>query len=428
MSRGFISSVALLVAISCGAAARAEDDVVSQYLVRLLSQHPAVRAKNFDQLAADRLVTAAWMQFLPTPSISADKGPVSTSSKGEESRRATTYRLNQPIWTGGRLTAGLDAARLRRELSTLDIQDVSQNLSLKFIGLYQSWWALDAKVRIQKRDLKRLESLREMMVRRVESGVSAEIDLDLASVRVVQQQADLAQSQRALTSVLGQIQELFGESVPLKAVDWRQAPRLGMTYEDLSGRVIVLSPALRKANVAERLAQVEVDQAKADASPTLSIRAERQNGFYAGSLPATKDGESRVYANLQFSLGAAGSVIPQIRAASARAQSATENIETAKRELLSQLKSDWEDYHSVGERLPRLQRAASSASSVVDSSMRLFSSGRRSWLDLINAVREHSQSELQLIDAQAALIGGNSKIRLMSGQLGVLAADASGVN
>lgn len=428
MSRSFISSVALLVAVSCSAAAQTQDDVVSQYLVRLLNQHPAVRAKNFDQLAADRLVTAAWMQFLPTPSVSANKGPASTSSTGEESRHATTYRLSQPIWAGGRLTAGLDAARLRRELSTLEIQDVSQNLSLKFIGLYQSWWSLEAKVQIQKRDLKRLESLREMMVRRVESGVSAEIDLDLASVRVVQQQADLAQAQRALASVLGQIQELFAESVPLRSVDWRQVPRIAMSYDVLSERVLSLSPALRKARVSERLALVEVDQAMADASPTLTVRAERQNGFYAGSLPATKSGESRVYADLQFSLGAAGSVIPQIRAASARAQSASENIDTAKRDLLSQLKADWEDYLSVSERLPRLQRAATSASSVVDSSMRLFTSGRRSWLDLINAVREHSQSELQLIDAQASLIGGNSKIRLLTGQLAVLTADSSGVN
>lgn len=428
MSKRLISSIAMLVGLSCSASAWAEEDVVSQYLARLLSQHPAVRAKNFDHLATDRLVTAAWMQFLPTPSVSADKGPASTSTSGEESRHATVYRLSQPIWTGGRLTAGLDAARLRRELATLDIQDISQNLSLKFIGLYQSWWGLEAKVRIQKRDLKRLESLRDMMVRRVESGVSAEIDLDLASVRVVQQQADLAQSQRQLASVLGQIQELFGESFPLKSVDSRQTPRIAMPYDDLAGRVLVLSPALRKAQVSERLALVEVDQAMADASPTLSMRAERQKGFYSGSLPATKDGESRVYASVQFSLGAAGSVIPQIRAASARAQSATENIDTAKRELMSQLKSDWEDYLSVNERLPRLQRAVNSAATVVDSSMRLFTSGRRSWLDLINAVREHSQSELQLIDAQAALIGSNSKIRLMTGQLGVLAADTSVLN
>lgn len=427
MSKRLVSSVAMLVGLSCTASAWAEEDVVSQYLDRLLSQHPAVRAKNFDHLATDRLVTAAWMQFLPTPSVSVDKGPSSTNGS-EESRRATVYRLSQPIWMGGRLTAGLDAARLRRELATLDIQDVSQSLSLKFIGLYQSWWSLEAKVRIQTRDLKRLESLRDMMVRRVESGVSAEIDLDLASVRVVQQQADLAQSQRQLASVLGQIQALFGEPFQPKSVDSSQTPRINMPYDDLSGRVLALSPSLRKAQVSERLALVQVDQAMADASPTLSVRAERQNGFYAGSLAPTKSGESRVYASVQFSLGAAGSVIPQIRAASASAQSAAENIDTTKRELLSQLKSDWEDYLSVTERLPRLQRAVNSAATVVDSSMRLFTSGRRSWLDLINAVREHSQSELQLIDAQAALIGGHSKIRLMTGQLGVLTAEASTVN
>ena len=55
---------------------------------------------------------------------------------------------------------------------------------------------------------------------------------------------------------------------------------------------------------------------------------------------------------------------------------------------------------------------------MVDSSLRLFTSGRRSWLDLINAVREHSQSELQLVEAQAALVGGGFKINLMAGQWG----------
>ena len=61
---------------------------------------------------------------------------------------------------------------------------------------------------------------------------------------------------------------------------------------------------------------------------------------------------------------------------------------------------------------------------MVDSSLRLFTSGRRSWLDLINAVREHSQSELQLIDAQAALIGTSFKIQLVTGQLGMNAEPA----
>ena len=91
MSRRFISSVALLVAVSCSAAAQTQDDVVSQYLVRLLSQHPAVRAKNFDQLAADRLVTAAWMQFLPTPSVSANKGVELHSNLTQDLHRILTH-------------------------------------------------------------------------------------------------------------------------------------------------------------------------------------------------------------------------------------------------------------------------------------------------------------------------------------------------
>lgn len=389
-----------------------QESLLSGYLDRLLATHPAIRSKELARQSTDQLVTSAWMQFLPTPSVSLDKGPASGGSS-----QATTYRISQPIWTGGRLTAGLDAARLRHEQAELDIQETAQSLSLKLIALYQNWWALDAKLTIQKRDLARLESLRDMMVRRVQSGVSADIDLDLASVRVVQQQADVGQTERMLASVRGQIRELFSEDLPLQSVALADVPKIRMPYDTVLERVLDISPALRKAQVAERLAQVEVDQVKADAWPTLSVRAERQDGSYLGS-PNLAPGKNRLYATLQFNLGAGGSVVPQIKAASARASSATENIDATRRDVAAQIKSDWEDYHSVSERLPRLQRAAKSASTVVDSSLRLFTSGRRSWLDLINAVREHSQSELQLVDAQAALVGAGFKINLMAGQWG----------
>lgn len=408
--RSFVVAGAACLAVSH---AWAQESLVSGYLDRMLATHPAIRAKELAQQSSDQLVTSAWMQFLPTPSVSVDKGPASGGSS-----RAITYRISQPIWMGGRLTAGLDAARLRREQAELDTQETAQLLSLKLISLYQAWWSLDAKLTIQRRDLARLESLRDMMARRVKSGVSADIDLDLASVRAVQQQADVAQTERMLASVLGQIRELFNEDIPLKSVALVDVPKIDMTYATLLERVLDISPSLRKAQVAERLAQVEVDQAKADASPTLSVRAERQDGSYLGSLSPTAPGQQRLYATLQFNLGAGGSVIPQIKAASARASSATESIDVTRREVTAQVKSDWEDYHAVAERLPRLQRAAKSASTVVDSSLRLFTSGRRSWLDLINAVREHSQSELQLVDAQASLVGSGYKIHLLTGQLG----------
>lgn len=417
MVQKIISSVVFGVAMVSSVSALAQEGVVLGYLERMLSNHPAMRAKQLDQLSADKLVTSAWMQFLPTPSISVDKGPSNTAANGGGDR-ATIYRVSQPIWMGGRLTASLGAARLRREQAQLEIQDTAQTLSLRFISLYQSWWSLDAKLRIQKRDLARLESLRAMMSRRVESGVSADIDLDLASVRVVQQQSDVGQAERALASVLGQIRELFNEDFLLQSVSLAEVPRVALAYDVVLERVLDVSPALRKAQVAERLALVEVDQVKADASPTVSIRAERQHGAYLGSTAETESGHSRVYASMQFSLGAAGSVIPQIMAASARSRAASENIDVVRRDISSQVKSDWEDYYSVSERVPRLQRAAKSAAAVVDSSLRLFTSGRRSWLDLINAVREHSQSELQLVDAQAALVGSGYKINLLTGQLG----------
>lgn len=108
-----------------------QESLLSGYLDRLLATHPAIRSKELARQSTDQLVTSAWMQFLPTPSVSLDKGPASGGSS-----QAATYRISQPIWTGGRLTAGLDAARLRHEQADLDIQETAQSLSLKLIALY----------------------------------------------------------------------------------------------------------------------------------------------------------------------------------------------------------------------------------------------------------------------------------------------------
>ncbi len=52
----------------------------------------------------------------------------------------------------------------------------------------------------------------------------------------------------------------------------------------------------------------------------------------------------------------------------------------------------------------------------MESYMRQFTSGRRTWLDVMNAVREANTAEIDVIEARMSAQSSLSRIMLLSGQ------------
>jgi len=77
-----------------------------------VSTHPAIQSQLAQLDASLSDVQTARQQFYPTPSVSVEQ--VSSSAGDWQYGQKSTvqaYRLQQPLWTGGRLTAGLDKAQ-----------------------------------------------------------------------------------------------------------------------------------------------------------------------------------------------------------------------------------------------------------------------------------------------------------------------------
>jgi adhesin transport system outer membrane protein len=77
---------------------------------------------------------------------------------------------------------------------------------------------------------------------------------------------------------------------------------------------------------------------------------------------------------------------------------------------------------SAHSRVEALQRSATGAQRVLDSYQAQFVAGRKSWLDLLNAVREHAQTQFQRVEAEAALVGAWERLRMRSPETMVLKA------
>lgn len=374
----------------------------TQLIDLTMASNPTLAARLLDKKAAALGVNAARMQFFPTPSFQTD---------GLGGQYATIVRLSQPIWTGGKLTADLSAAKLREERSSADVADSALTLALKVATLYQSYWVYAGRSQANEKNLQRLGELAGMMTRRQEAGVSAQIDLDLVNSRLAQGRADLLASNAGRQTSLDQLSQTVGRKVEANELSLLDPPFQPMTLEDaLSG--VATHPAMRRARIDERIVQNEIAIARAALYPTISVRMEYQRGAYLGSQTPG----SRVYLSLQQSLGGGGlSSITMIEAAQVRQSSAVQASEGVRRDLIDVSTADWIAFQADQARWPELRATRKTSGDVLDSSRRLFVTGRRTWLDLLNSVREQTTNDQMESEARVAVIADQYKLRLRAG-------------
>ena len=361
----------------------------AEWVGSVLNSHPLVRARTEEARAVEADLRAARWQYWPTPSINTD------TLRGQS---ASVARLSQPLWDGGKISAGITQAEIRQQLALINLRETEHELAGKVLGYWQTHAVQDARVRVFERGLQSLQDLDELMSRRTEAGVSAQADLTLARVRMMQTRADLLQARAARTAALNQLKQLAQQDAEIEASS-QQLPALPdpeMGVEPLRDLARQQHPLVARLQWQVQLQQAELTAFKAELWPTLSLRAERQRGQIEGTLP---EGH-RLYASLQYTLGAGVSVMPKLEAAQVRTQALERQQEGALKELDERLLQDWQDYAALRIRLPDLESVQITSRELTESSKRLFVTGRKSWLDLQNALREQLQAELAWTEAQ----------------------------
>jgi adhesin transport system outer membrane protein len=91
-------------------------------------------------------------------------------------------------------------------------------------------------------------------------------------------------------------------------------------------------------------------------------------------------------------------------------------VATAYRDLRQTLQSDQEELINTRKRIAALEKAVEGSDLVLASYQRQFQAGRKTWQDLLNAVRELAQNQYALVDARAAMLGAMHRLQVRLGQ------------
>lgn len=389
------------------AQAAVTDVQVNSLITQAIQTHPLVGSARAEQQATVEGITAAKLNLLPTPSI--------TSGYDRENDLVSQITVRQPLWTGGKLTANVNQAIFDDKAATERIYEQQNQVAKTTIAAWQSYITAVAMQRVYLENLEQLNDFEGMMQRRVGQGVSARIELDLVTNRILQEQnayQAAAEQQRIaaarLEQIIGQpISQGSALSVPNLEILVDQAKRQSTGFEQMAfNQASFYNPTVVKEHFQIESAKQEVEAQQASRFPT--IYAQYEHAYYHED----KEDDGQLSLGLSYDPGAGFSNLALARASQARVSSLVQNQEAARRSVMENIQVQYQQFASAKDREASLIAAVAGAQIVVNSYRRQFIAGRKSWLEVLNAVREHSDYQIQLVQTRADILGAFYKLQV----------------
>ena len=396
--RGLRSFASFLAAsLLLGSAAQAQQQIGLGTLISdTFATHPALRGQQGMQEAAQAGVAGARWQFYPTPSVSLEQANTASSDPSYRGdKRVTTAGVRQPLWTGGRLTGNLAKAEAQELAARAELEGTRQQLALRVIQAYAEAFAAQKKQKAWEESRATHQRLLNMVISRVTDGASADADVLLARSRLLGVDADRMLAQAQVEVSLERLRLLIGgRPIAANALQVELPPMDNVAdVNTWLQNARTISPQIIKARAQIRVAEAEVEVARAVLSPEVSLRAERQQGNF--STPGTES-QNRIFLTVSTAFGGGLSSLSGIDAARARSRAAAEDVQTQQLVIDDQVQSDLKLWRISRERRQSLQDALAASTAITASWERQFLAGRKNWQDLINAAREQAQLEAQI--------------------------------
>ena len=369
-------------------------------MAEALARHPQVRMQQALASAAGIDVDSARWQYFPTPSLSVERANTANDpALVNRDDPVTILRLSQPIWTGGKLGANVTRATEVRLSKEAAVQEARQQLSLRVLQAYTDWQLAQLRGKAFEESLRAQTKLLEQVERRLGAGAATEADVLLSKSRIESTQADLYGIESQKSSALARLSELLARQVTSAELSAAPSPALPLEGDDATwmGKAQSNSPAIQRLQAQALATEAEVTSARADMYPQLSLRFERQNGSFTYLNYGTVD---RVYLSVTSQVSAGLSTFTQQQSAQMRLAAAQTEVETERQNLSEQVRNDLTLYRNLSVRIPSLSSSLRSTRLIQEAWERQFLAGRKSWLEVMNAVREIQQAESQLIEAQ----------------------------
>ena len=388
---------------------------LSQVLDAVAATYPVLVAARTEARAAAQDVQAT--ERLRWPSVSAT---VESDTGNLRSSPNRAVQVDQTVWDAGRNTSRISEAKVLAEISVAKVYLQQQEVFLQVANAWQAMVSAKERLAVAQSTLLRLKKFQAQMLRRVQAEASPVIDLELVDSRILQTEVEATAAKTSLQQAVMRLQQFSGMDDLLGASTHAVYPKGGMDTEDFQRQLnqtdwqqlVSLHPSVAKARHEVNQVKHRLDTKQAEAYPQLYLRVYKP----LNRLPNNPDTSTTAFLGFRYTPGAGFANLVEAQAMSTRILSYEQAVEASFRETLQALQNEQEEFTNTRSRLQSLEKSVAGAEKVLDSYQRQFQAGRKSWLDLLNAVRELAQNQYALADTRAAMVAAMYRLQIRSGQ------------
>lgn len=341
---------------------------------------------------------AQWLRY---PSLTTDLG-ITTGTNGI----APSVVLEVPLWSGGQISSTISRARKIEAASVARWHEAVLNLALE---TSQYYWNIVLYTRLEqlaRNSLAEHQKLVESMQRRVNQEVSPAADLELAKSRTAQIDQELASIQAQRMSAMRNLAELVRDTeYNLGPEPQFDVSTLPPNWNDVAPDVVQYSPTRARLILESDAARSEINIAKSGILPR--VVAQHSYNDITGS---------RVGIGLRLQTTSGLSQLSAVNSASARYAQSLDQVRLTERQVRQEVATEIQNFDSSIRRAAASQAAAISAERVSQSYMRQFIAGRRSWLDVMNSLRESLGAQTGQAQAEVTAMSTSVRLQLLSGR------------
>jgi outer membrane protein, adhesin transport system len=407
----FLAALALALGLDAGAQApaaapadgpRIAGPISLPYALQVAwSRNPRVLEAERAAEAAGYAVTGAYGGFLPAITVTKVDGHGGVSS----------VQGSLPLWRGGATLAAINASEAREIVAQAGLVRtrlvVGNETLLAFHNLLQ---AQDQLVQWQKY-LAALGRLRRTIENRAGAGVAPRADVETAVSRI--RQAEVGQEAAALLLALSR-NELarlleFSPQAALPEADLAAAI-VALVAEPLAER-IEMHPDVRIAAAQVDEQDAVADTAFAQLQPEIALQYRH---YYDGEQFVNDPAADEPLIVGTLPIGNSFATAQRFKTETAKVKGAKARLDAVRRDTGAVLRLTREQLGSADRQYRLQQQALDSSQALVESFLRQYQVGRRSWVEVLNAQRELHEIQLGLIAARRAWLLAGHQLALQT--------------
>ncbi len=390
-------------------------ETLSEAVAAAFATNPQLEIERYRTDIARENLDLARSAGLPQVNLSASGGYeyVDTNAAfnfgtGDRPLASTQLQAVQPIYTGGRIRAGIRRAEAGIDSADRTFDAARQDLILDVVTSYVDVRRDRETVAIRKNNVEVTGEQVRAAEDRFEVGVVTRTDVAQSQARLEGARAALAGAEAALQGSEAFYEFLTGQRPGDLAVP-PPFPPLPADLEAAFADAVANNPSIQAAREDLRAASAGVDAAVAEGRPQISIVGSAGLQESWGDT-SQRDTNVSAVAQGRIPLFTGGAVRAQVNSAKLQREQARRRIDSFETQVRAQVAQSWYGYDAAVRAIEASRRQVEAAEIAYEGAKEELAVGVRTTLDVLD-------QEQQLFEARLALVGAERDAYVAAHQL-----------